>query len=275
MKSLVQKIASICLLVSLFGCAVRIDEKIILPETKNTATHLSKLERQSGVLLTTMSIVTKDQIRLHGLKIIHPHSKATMLYFGGNQTTSKDKMWDLLDDAERFQVNIIMIDRRGYGHSEGRVSIAKLRQDALDVFDAVQSQTLNNIILHGHSMGSFEAVAVAEQRNIAGIILESPATFAQEWVQEYVPWYYRAFLRIKYSEDLADFNNSRSIQKITSPTLILVGSDDTSTPPVLAQNIYNNSTAKQKKIVIFEKKSHNNVREAKDYYKVISEFHEL
>lgn len=275
MCHVVQIIVTICLIYNLFGCAVRIDEKIILPETKATATHLITLKRESGVLLTPMSVQTKDQLQLSGLKITHPHAKATMLYFGGNQTTSKDKMWDLLDDAEQYQINIIMVDRRGYGQSEGTVTIARLRDDALSVFDAVRSVVPDDIILHGHSMGTFEAVAVAERRKVAGIILESPATFAQEWVQEYVPWYYRSFLNISYSDALADYNNSRSISNIAAPTLILVGSNDTSTPPVLAKKLYSRSAAKQKQIIVFENKSHNDLRESKDYHTAISTFYRL
>jgi pimeloyl-ACP methyl ester carboxylesterase len=262
----------ICCVWLLQSCAVHVDEKLLLPSVDSRPLNLKMLQRQSDTIVTPMQVITMEQLKFTGIKITYPNPKATILFFGGNQSTSSSKFWSLVEDAEALGVNIIMIDRRGYGGSDGSPSFARLRLDALAVFDSVQTQLKSPLIVHGHSIGSFEAVAVAKERTIQGLILEAPATYAEEWVEEYVPWYYRLFMNISYGNALAEYNNTNDIAKVKVPTVIFVGQHDTSTPPTLAKSLYSHSSAQHKKLHILPEQSHNDIRLAKEYYPLLRQF---
>src|SRR5262245_13920243 len=118
-----------------------------------------------------------------GEKVIAWHvpprgEKPVVLYFHGNGGALKLR-------AERFArltadgTGLVALSYRGYGGSSGRPSEAGLMRDAEAVYAfAAARYPAERLALYGESLGTGVAVALAAERPVGKVILESPFTSA-------------------------------------------------------------------------------------------------
>ena len=91
--------------------------------------------------------------------------------------------------------------------------------DAISAIEWLKSKGVNekNIILYGESLGTGVAVEIAQNKNYAGIILESPYTSMENLGKKYYPLFPVRFL-------LKDkFESYKKITNISVPVLIIHG----------------------------------------------------
>lgn len=186
-------------------------------------------------------IARPDGGRLYAVHLRQPGARATILYFGGNgYTIGRYGAWTASVFAP-LGVDLMIVDHRGYGLSEGRTGIAAMESDALAVFDYLRGLTGSGqrIVLHGHSLGSFIAGHVAANRAAAGTVLESSATTTEQWVAASTPGAAKPFIRkVDIAEGLRGRGNLANMARIEEPLLLLVGAKDGTTPPRLSQGLY-------------------------------------
>ena len=92
--------------------------------------------------------------------------------------------------------------------------------------------TEKNIILYGESLGTGVAVEVAQNKNYAGIILESPYTSMVNVGKKHYPFFPVRFL-------LKDkFENYKKITNISVPVLIIHGKIDKIVPFAMGKKMY-------------------------------------
>ena len=93
------------------------------------------------------------------------------------------------------------------------------------------------VMVHGHSLGSFVAGAVARQRKTDALILESSATTAGEWVQGFVDdsiWIRRGVIE----GSLKGKGNLALMATLDEPVLIVVGANDQTTLPAMSSKLF-------------------------------------
>jgi len=89
-----------------------------------------------------------------------------------------------------------------------------------------------NIILYGESLGTAVAIETAQNKNLAGIILESPFTSMVELAQKYYP-----FLPVKFL--LKDkYETIKKLPNINSPLLVLHGKLDSIVPFSMGKKLF-------------------------------------
>ena len=89
-----------------------------------------------------------------------------------------------------------------------------------------------NIILYGESLGTGIAVEIAQNKNYAGVILESPFTSMVDIGKKYYPFFPVSLL-------LKDkFENYKKIKNIFIPVLIMHGKVDKIVPYDMGKKIY-------------------------------------
>jgi hypothetical protein len=191
--------------------------------------------------LSEHRIERPDGGRLYAVHLRQPGSRATILYFGGNgYTIGRYGAWSASVFAP-LGVDLMIVDHRGYGLSEGRTGIAAMQADALASFDYLRSLvgSEGRIVLHGHSLGSFVAGHVAANRPAGGVVLESSATTTEQWVAASTPGAARLFVRkVDIDSGLRGRGNLANMPLIEEPVLLLVGAKDRTTPPRLSQGLY-------------------------------------
>lgn len=224
--------------------------------------------------LHEMEIDTEDGETLHAWFLEREHASATVIYFGGNGFLMI-KSRALIDTYSGLPVNLMMFDYRGYGKSTGTPTVDGIQADARAVYQAVTSDFPVDpglVYLHGHSMGTFMAAYIAETEEIAGYILESPITNANQMTRELVPRLLRPFIRFRIDQPVKDQDNLARVAATNAPLLILGGERDEITPFAMAENLYKRSASADKQLVKIERGTHNDLPHSPQYRSALYNF---
>jgi fermentation-respiration switch protein FrsA (DUF1100 family) len=160
-----------------------------------------------------------------GEKIIVWHvppqgEKPVVLYFHGNGAA-------LANRADRFRAltadgtGLVALSYRGYGGSSGRPSETGLIADATAAYEfAAARYAPARIVAWGESLGAAVAIALAVEKPVGRLVLESPFTSAADVAASSYP-----FLPVRLlMKD--QFLSSERIARITVPVLVAHGARD-------------------------------------------------
>jgi uncharacterized protein len=180
-----------------------------------------------GWRLEEVAFDAAEGIRLSGVLLLPPRERPPLvIYYGGNAeevTASAAHVQALYGERA-----VLLMNYRGYGGSGGKPGQVALVNDALALFDWAASRPeldTQRICVHGRSLGSALAVAVAAARPVKCVILTSPFASAHEVGAEIYPWLpIRLLLR-------HPFDSGALAPRVKSPALILTGDADTVIPP--------------------------------------------
>lgn len=256
------------------------DRSLLSPraDTPAEAASLDSTIRAAGA--RSFVLPAADGAQLFGVVLRHPRAAATVLYFGGNNFRISQVGRYAATLLLPLGVNVVMVDHRGYGRSTGTLTtIAQLEADAVQVYDHVRTQLPElggvPVIVHGQSLGSFLAGHVATQRPVAGVVLESSATTAHDWVEaslrgRTIP----PGTRVRVSESLARSGNLERVRRIDAPLMVLVGANDPITPPALSQRLYAEAAAppSRKRLHVIPNAGHNDVPTRPEFRSAYAEF---
>jgi fermentation-respiration switch protein FrsA (DUF1100 family) len=77
------------------------------------------LPKTTLIPVEDVSFRAEDGVRLHGWFARGKDAKWTLLWFHGNAGNVTDRFNTMIDFVDRLNVNVFLIDYRGYGRSEG------------------------------------------------------------------------------------------------------------------------------------------------------------
>lgn len=233
------------LLVALMYVAQR--RLMYFPETVRTAPGDAGLSQARELTLTT-----DDGERVIAWYVPPRDGRDVVLYFHGNGGSLRIR-------AERFRVliadgtGLMALSYRGYGGSSGNPTEDGLLHDAFSLYDfALARYPAERLILWGESLGSGVAVALAAERRVARIILESPFTSAADIAAEAYPFVPVRFLMHD------QFRTDLRIGKVTAPVLILHGERDTVVPIRYGERLFA-LVQSPKRFVRFPQHGHNDL----------------
>ena len=104
-------------------------------------------------------------------------NKKTILFFHGNAGDLSNRNYKL-NELAKFDVNFLILAYRGFSGNEGQPTEQGLYDDAKSALEWIKIKGVKekNLILYGESLGTAITIEVAQNKNLAGIILESPFT---------------------------------------------------------------------------------------------------
>ncbi|MCG8620348.1 MAG: lysophospholipase, partial [Desulfobacterales bacterium] len=168
----------------------------------------------------------------------------------------------------KVDANVILINYRGYGKSDGSPKEADLKADALKIFDRVARDhglDPKNCGAWGRSLGSSIASHLAMERGIGRLILTCPFDSIEAVAASYYPApLVRAALSDKHRT--TDFS-----PEITASTLILAASDDEVIPAERTRALYDSLTC-PKTYTVIPDTGHNTISEGPGYYDAVNRF---
>ena len=221
--------------------------------------------RPSGV--ETLDILTDDGLTLKAWYLPNEAASTTLLYFhgnGGNLTALAGQF----QAFRKLGTEVLAVDYRGFGDSQGDPSEEGLYLDGLAAFDKVKELSPNNkIVLYGRSLGGGVASYVATQRPADGLILESTFTSAKE------------VARFSHGERGAEainaFDSLSRLVGYQGPTFIFHGTQDKTIPSRMSQQLH--KAIPNSKLWLVQGATHNDLRKiAKDeYFTRLRQFLEL
>ena len=241
----------------LIGCTTITVDELDAFDRKRTV-NMAAL-RARGIQVEERRLTMTDGIQLDVRHFFEPTRSHTVLFFGGNgflMATARDLVDALLD----IGVNVVMVDYRGYGQSDGTPSVAAIKGDALTVYAfAVEELGVppERLLLHGHSMGTLVATWVATERPARALVLESPVTNIEDVLDRMTPWFVDLFLGFEVAPALKAERNGPRLAKLRMPVLMLVGEDDNVTPPSMATDLAKTSTTNH--LIVIPNRGHNDL----------------
>jgi hypothetical protein len=158
--------------------------------------------------------------------------RGIVLFLHGTPSTLADTVWRL-PDLQKSGFGVMALDYRGYGGSTGTPSEAGFRADARAAFDWLRAAASGSkIAVFGESLGTGPAVALARDRKVAGILLNSPyASVRRLFELRALPLPYRWLMQDQ-------FDSEALIGEVGVPVMILHGTADRNIPIAEARRLY-------------------------------------
>ena len=158
--------------------------------------------------------------------------KPVVLYFHGNGGALAHRV----DSFRAIIVDgtgLVALSYRGYGGSTGSPTEAGLITDAETAYDfAAARYPPQRIVLWGKSLGTGVAIALAAEKPVGRIILQSPFTSTAD-IGAARYWYVPVRLLMK-----DQFHSDLRIGKVTAPVLVMHGDADQVVPIALGERLY-------------------------------------
>ena len=139
--------------------------------------------------------------------------------------------------------NVIMVDYRGYGLSEGTPTIETTLLDAHAIMDYVLSMKeidQTKLYIFGASYGGSVAIysATQYQQYLKGLIIQNTFTSFKDTV-EVMFSFIKPIVPILVKLDIP---SDKRIDKLTLPIMYIVGLKDDLTPPWMMMKLHNSAT---------------------------------
>ena len=186
------------------------------------------------VEIEKVNIKTSDNINLLGWF----HNKSldnykTILYFHGNAGKLENRIYKL-NHFKDLNVNFLIIAWRGFSGNKGKPSENNLYIDGNSAIDWLKKKGVaeKDIIIYGESLGTGIATEISQNKNFAGLILETPFTSMIEAAKNFYPYVpVGLLLKDKYK-------NQEKIKNINIPILIMHGKADQIVPFWMGKRIF-------------------------------------
>ncbi len=204
-------------------------EKLLYHPNENNYSN-DKLEIQ----IKNVKIKTKDKIDLIAWYHIKENKNyKTILFLHGNAGSLENRIHKI-NKFKDININFLLLAWRGFSGNLGSPTERGLYEDAESAVRWLESQGIkkSKIIIYGESLGTAVATEISQNKNFAGLILESPFTSMIDAGKNVYP-----FLPVKLL--LKDkYESIKKIKDINIPILIMHGKNDKIVPFSMGQKMY-------------------------------------
>ncbi|XP_048835077.1 protein ABHD13 [Brienomyrus brachyistius] len=233
----------------------------------------------TGVPHENVFIRTRDGVRLNLILLRYvgenPSLAPTIIYFHGNAGNIGHRIPNALLMLVHLKVNVVLLDYRGYGKSEGEPSEEGLYLDAEAALDHVMTRPdidKTKVILFGRSLGGAVAVHLASgnPHRVAAIIVENTFLSIPHMASTLF-----SFLPMRYLP-LCCYKNKflsyRQVAQCRVPSLFISGLSDQLIPPVMMKQLYELSPSRTKRLAVFPDGTHNDTWQCQGYFAALEQF---
>jgi pimeloyl-ACP methyl ester carboxylesterase len=176
---------------------------------------------QIGLAGEELRLRTEDGVDLHAFFLPAPGASRALLFLHGNAGNASHRLPNAAE-LVRLGTDVLLLDYRGYGLSEGSPSEAGVYRDAragLAHLLEVRGLPEQRVVVFGRSLGAAVAVELARNRRLAGLVLESAFTSAADVARG-------AFGPLGALIARGHFDAQRKIEQVRCPLLFFHGDRD-------------------------------------------------
>lgn len=198
--------------------------------------------------------------RLYGWEYGSDSAPNKFLMFSGNATQVGAYMGRYREVAKNLDAQILHVDYRGFGGSEGRPTELGVYADARSAWEYATTQLgWERPMLWGWSLGGAVAVRLAfdlrdAKAGPAALVLESTFTSARDLATAHYPWFV-----IEEWLCWHRFDSAACASELALPVLQFHGADDQVVPVEVGKDLASAFASEDKKLVEFDDCGHNNV----------------
>jgi len=181
-----------------------------------------------------VKIATEDNLKL----LAWYHDKGnkdykTILFLHGNAGSLENRIHKI-NHFKDMNINFLLLAWRGFSGNNGNPTEQGMYEDARSAIRWLKDKGLNveDIVIYGESLGTGVATEIAQNKNFAGVVLESPFTSMVDAGKTKYPFFpIGLLLKDKYKSD-------KKIKNIKSPILIMHGEVDKLVPFWMGEKMY-------------------------------------
>ena len=199
-------------------------------------------------------IESDNKAKVHVWYLAKTGSDTTLIFAHGNGETLGFMGEELVDIRERWNVNVVAFDFRGYGKTGGLAGEKAILADSIAVAKWVELNPRfagQNRISMGRSLGGAAAIEIATQTSVDGLILDRTFSSIVDVAADRYPFFpIRLVMR----------NQFRSIEKLptyTGPLLQMHGEVDELIPYRFGKKLFDASTSERKNLLTIPGLHHN------------------
>lgn len=245
----------------------------------------------TGIPHENVSIRTKDGVKLNLILLRYtggdmasgpggqpaPGCPAppTILYFHGNAGNIGHRVPNALLMLVNLKANVVLMDYRGYGKSQGEPSEQGLYLDAEATLDYVMTRPdldKTKVVLFGRSLGGAVAVRLASvnPHRVAATIVENTFLSIPHMAATLFSFLPMRLLPLCCYRN--QFLSYRQIAQCRMPSLFVSGLSDQLIPPLMMKQLYELSPARTKRLAIFQEGTHNDTWQCQGYFAALEQF---
>lgn len=225
---------------------------------------------------TEVRIPTADGPLLHGWwfpALSSGTSSGSAIYFHGNAGHLGDR-GTVAAALSGLGLDVLLVDYRGFGLSEGKASEQGLYADARAVYRWLVDERgvdPRRLFLIGNSLGSAVAADLATEREVAGLVLLGAFTHTPALARHRIRWLPDWYL--DWTE--TRFDSLERMPRIKAPVLVGVGAEDRVIPPEEARRVYE-AARQPKRWLLVPGAGHNDIFSHEELWRELYRFtHEV
>lgn len=180
-------------------------------------------------------LTASDSTKLHAWWISNPNAQFTFLAFHGNASNIANRA-DTYEFLQGLPANVLALEYRGYGHSEGKPSEAGLYLDADAAYDfLINAKHLDpkSIVSFGQSLGTTVATDLAARHEVGGLVLEAPLPSASRAAREFF-WFLPGLGLLVHSQ----FDTIVKLKKVSAPVFVVQCTGDPVLPHRFGKEVF-------------------------------------
>ena len=178
-----------------------------------------------GLVYQDVKLLTEDSVMLHAW-FIPGETRVTVLFFHGNAGNISHRL-ATLHLLHELRMNVLIVDYRGYGNSEGTVTEQGTYHDAEAAWlylTTTRGMKAEQIVIFGRSLGGAIGTWLAQKHTPAALVIESCFTSIPDVGAKLYPYFpVRLLSRFQYRTDTF-------IANVHCPVLIVHSHDDDLVP---------------------------------------------
>ncbi|XP_065063388.1 protein ABHD13-like [Rhopilema esculentum] len=255
------------------------DGLLYFPDQPESSRFFVQSPHKLGIPFENSYIKSKDGIQINILLLKQAERRLsvapTLIYFHGNAGNIGHRLLNAHLVYTYSGCNVLLVEYRGYGRSEGSPSEKGLYSDAEAALEFLLKRDdidHERIILYGRSLGGAVAIDLATNQDysehIFALIIENTFTSIPDIACHMFPWIQKLPI-VCYRNQ---FLSMEKIKMLLVPTLFISGLADQLVPPAMMLDLYNASTAPMKRLETFVTGTHNDTWQCYGYSEVINKF---
>jgi fermentation-respiration switch protein FrsA (DUF1100 family) len=207
--------------------------------------------RAMGFRYEEVALTAEDGVRLHGWFFPTASARSTLLFLHGNAGNVSHRL-EKIRLFQNMSLNVLIVDYRGYGKSEGAPNEKGTYLDARAAWNYL-TQTRGvaaaDIVLYGESLGGAVAANLATQIQPRALIVDSSFTSMTDLGAELYPW-----LPVRWISRF-DYSVKDKIDKVSAPVLVIHSRQDEIVPFAHGERLF--AAAREPKRFLECRGSHN------------------
>lgn len=192
-----------------------------------------------GITYDIVTVTTEDGVDLNAWSLFAEDAERWLIYFHGQGANISHYLSLTAQWVERGY-NVLMVDYRGYGASEGAPSEAGLYLDARASYAYLLEQGVkpNDIVVYGFSLGSGVAIDLASKVEIGALVVEAGYTSLVDVVRSLYSAMLTSFVTNR-------FDSATKIAQVTAPTAFIHATDDRVVPESQGRALFERAAAEK------------------------------